>query len=468
MKKITRWVALICFLFLCFPRLHVNADSSGYLIKFQNEYVPDIVKYELKEINAKRGIYSTESLELLRPIEKYIQYIAPNKTVSLIEGEETITPFTVPQEELYLEQWHLQLIHADAGWNLESYGNDIRVAVIDSGCYEHEDLKNNLLEGKNYLTGSNDVTDHSGHGTHVSGIIAAEMNGFGIVGVAPRAKIVPLKCFDPSQETYVDNLLDAIYDAVDVYECEIINMSWGLKTNDPFLKEAIDYAYDKGVILIAAVGNYGNTTMYYPSAYENVIGVSSVTQSKRKSSFAQKNKSVMVMASGENVQSTFLNNAYQSMKGTSQAAPMISGIAAMALSMNEKLTNEQFKQLLIDTAEDLGDTGYDTTFGYGLANEDAMVNKLLESMPFYVSPINTGEEDAYVLIKNNTKNVLEAVSIFSEYENQKFVKCRQTQITLLPGSEITIKTENHQSKIAHFLWSRSGNLAPLTQKRERE
>ena len=345
-------IIIIAFMIMVGSVLQVQADGGDYLVKFKDGFVPDIVEYNLTEINGERGIYSTDYIEGLDCVSEYIEYTSQNSEVSLIEGEKGIVTFSLPRDELYVGQWQLQLINAEVGWNLETYGNDIKVAVIDSGCIVHEDLENNLLEGKNYLTGTNDVTDNNGHGTHVAGIIAAEMNDIGIVGVAPKAKIVPLKCFDPSQSTYVNDILDAIYDAVDVYDCKIINMSWGIDGDDPFLKNAINYAYSKGAILVAAVGNYSSTKLCYPAAYENVIGVSSVGKDKNKSSFAQYNKSVFVCAAGERVRSTYKDGGYQLMQGTSQAAPMISGMAAVALSVNGKLTNQQFKQLLMETAED--------------------------------------------------------------------------------------------------------------------
>ncbi len=467
MNKRTRFIVIFIIIILC-PVLKVYANNNSYLVRFQNGYYPNVYEYNLKEVNADRGIYSTNNLEDLKPIEDYIEYTSQNSTVTLIEGEETISPFSLSEDELYSEQWQLQLINADAGWNLETYGNDIKVAVIDSGCFEHEDLKNNLLEGKNYLTGTTDVTDNNGHGTHVSGIIAAEMNDIGIVGVAPKAKIVPLKCFDPSHDTYVEDILDAIYDAVNVYGCKIINMSWGVTTDDPFLKEAIDYAHSKGAILIAAVGNDNSTTLYYPAAYENVIGVSSVGADKTKSSFSHYNKSVLVTASGEKVKSTYKDGGYAFMQGTSQATPMVSGIAAVALSMNSNLTNKEFRQLLTETAEDLGDEGYDVYFGYGLANEDALIDRLMQDIDYYVSPINANDSEAYVLIKNNGEDILEASSIFSEYENCKFAGCIETEITLLPGEVTTAKTTISNNKISHFLWSGLNNLTPLTAKREKE
>ena len=122
--------------------------------------------------------------------------------------------------------------------------------ILMNSKEEHEDLKNNLLEGKNYLTGTTDVTDNNGHGTHVSGIIAAEMNEIGVVGVAPKAKIVPLKCFDPTHSTSVEDILAPIYDAVDVYDCDVINMSIGFTGYSTKLARAITYATNNGVIVV--------------------------------------------------------------------------------------------------------------------------------------------------------------------------------------------------------------------------
>ena len=466
MRKIYHWIMVLLCVMILGPALSVYAEDGSYLIKFQKEYAPDVEKYQLKEINKKRGIYEIEDIKSIKPLEERIECISPNSKIRLIEGEETTV--SLMGEDLYSEQWQLQMICADAGWALETYGNDIRVAVIDSGCYEHEDLKNNLLEGKNYITGTTDVTDHIGHGTHVSGIIAAEMNDIGIVGVAPKAKIVPLKCFDSSHETDLGEIIEAIYDAVDVYDCKIINMSWGLKNNDPFLKEAIDYAYDKGVILVASVGNYSSTVMYYPAAYENVIGVSSVNIEKNKSYFAQYNQSVLVTAPGEKVKSTYLNNEYQVLQGTSQAAPMISGIAAVALSMDTNMTNQEFKNILTDTAEDLGVSGYDTKFGYGLVNEKVLTDRLQEKIPYYVSPINTKNGESYVLIKNNAETDLSAISIFSEYNNHKLIRYKQLPIRLLPDDERIVSIESDRNQLNHFLWKNGLNkFMPLTLKRGR-
>jgi len=440
-----------------------NAESNGYLVKFKDGFQPG-ADSALHEVYPEKGIYLSETENF--SVTEGIESITENSRVYLIDSEETAEIFSLPDDELYSSQWQLQMINADSAWKSEAYGNNVKVAVIDSGCIEHKDLKGNVLEGKNYFDNSADVTDNKGHGTHVSGIIASEMNGDGITGVAPKAKIVPLKCFDPSETTYVDDILGAIYDAVDVYGCDIINMSWGVAVDAPLLKEAIDYAAGKGVLLIAAAGNSGSKTLYYPAAYENVIGVGSVSMNKTKSYFSQFNESVFITAPGEKVLSTYIDGDYRLMQGTSQATPMISGLAAVALSIKSNLTFKDLSRILSETAEDLGAEGYDVYYGYGLVDINAFINKLVKD-EVYVSPVNKNGNEAYVLIRNNQNEVLRATSIFSEYNKSHLVGCNKGEIILMPGKEAIIKTRyNSGHSVSHFLWNKVDYMKPLTKKRE--
>jgi len=242
-------------------------------------------------------------------------------------------------------------------------------------------------------------------------------------------------------------------------------MSWGLDYNDFFLEEAITYAAEKGVILVAAVGNYATTKLCYPAAYDCVIGVSSVNAQKIKSDFAQKNASVLVTAPGEQVKSTYLDGTYALLDGTSQAAPMISGIAAVALSVDKDLTSAEFIQLLTETAEDLGTEGKDVSFGYGLVNETALLNEMMQSIPCYVSPITVTNGEAKVLIKNNMTEPLNAVSLFADYDGRAMMLCKPTTVALKAGGTTNVKQKNSGNKMAHFLWENVKTIAPVVEKR---
>jgi len=463
MNKRVKIFVLLCIIILSFS-FCVHASGNGYIVKFKEGFVPDVKKYSLFEIAQGKNLYSAESIEWKEDFKEYIEYIEENSEAFLIEGESGVMTFSLSEiDELYYP-W-MEIINASSGWLMGSYGNDIRVGIIDTGCYVHEDLKNNLLPGKNFLDNNSDTNDDIGHGTHVTGIIAAEIDNGGIAGVAPKVKVIPLKCFEDGRNTYADTLAAAVYEAVDVFNCDIINMSWGLSSDNKVLKDAIDYADSKGVILVAAVGNSYSDTVFYPAGYENVIGVGSVTEQKVKSDFSQYNNSVMIVAPGEYLKSTYNDGGFILMKGTSQAAPVISGIAAIALSADRNLTSARFREILISTAEDLGDEGYDVNYGYGLANEMAILETLLENMDYYVSPVNKSGNTSYVKIKNNTEEPLTADSIFSRYSGNKFIGGSKVQLTLQPGEKTTVQTDSGNEELRHFLWYSLESMKPVTSKR---
>ena len=463
LKSICKVIILLVFM-LCFSGLPIHAEDTGYLVQFKDNAV---IPQGLKSVNSTHNIYYAENSELLSGAEEYIDIIEENTKFELIESIIPISLMSLPTDKYYYDQTELQMINADSPWDIETYGNEIRVAVIDTGCSPHDDINNNRLEGKNYFDNSTDTTDVVGHGTHVCGTIAAEMNDIGIAGVAPKAKIVPLKCFDQIDNKVVSNLdgiIAAIYDAVDKYNCQIINMSWGGDDNE-LIKNALNYASSKGVILIAAVGNSGYTTSLYPASYDNVIGVASIDENYTRSYFSQYNDSVFVSAPGEMIISINKNNYYEYRSGTSHSAPIVSGIAAIALSMNNTLTPTDFKQLLIDSSVDLGIKGDDVYYGYGVVNAENVVNKLLEEVNYYISPINYSNSKPYVLIKNNTSNTLNGMSIFSQYENGKYIKSKLLPITLLSGKKIILSHNADAKEVSHFLWGDFDDIKPLGIKR---
>lgn len=287
--------------------------------------------------------------------------------------------------------WNLSAINVQKAWDIGCYGNYVTVAVIDSGVYAHPDLANNLLAGHNYIDDNSDTNDDIGHGTYVSGIIAAEANGEYIDGVANKAKILPLKCFASGRPATTSVLTDAIYDAV-----------------------------DNGCIVVAAVGNSGNTTInsiiYYPAGYPDVIGVGSVDSNLSKSSFSSYNSSVCVVAPGGGVSSVaiegFTNNS-----GTSFACPHVSAMAAIAKCIDKDISASEFREILEETSTDLGDTGYDTSYGYGLINIEAMVDKMLENTPLFISPVSETADGTEVTVYNNSQNPFSAIGFAAGYEN---------------------------------------------------
>ncbi|MDD6763104.1 MAG: S8 family serine peptidase [Clostridiales bacterium] len=455
-----RKMAIIFFMItmLC-PSFRVLADSGGYIVKFKNEYIPESINNSLIDSGLGDNVYLTDNIDALKGYDTLIEYIETNDTVNLIDGAtDGIQCFSI--DETIGDAWQLDMVNAQYAWDLATYGNDINVGVIDSGCNRHIDIINNLVGGHNYILNTDDYSDNVGHGTHVSGIIAAEKNDFGITGIAPKANIYALKCFDANYQTTVSMLAKAIYSAIDDYHCRIINMSLGLKANRQTLYDAVKYAVDNNVIIVAAVGNDGDDTQYYPAAYEEVIGVGSVGANKEKSYFSQFNESVFVVAPGECYYSLKGTDEYIKAQGTSQATPLVAGSAAVLLSADYSLSNTELKELLMCYSGDLGEEGFDTEYGYGLLNTEALLKSVIGQ--YYISPINNGE----VIIYNNTADDLFATGIWSE-ETVKGGFCGKINEIFVPPQQ-KISLEYSGEKFKFFLWDSFNTMRPLTTMRKGE
>jgi thermitase len=364
-------------------------DNEGFIVKIAIEENQGRMRFSLpdgiEEIGRNKGVFfarTQSDIELLKLLGE-IEYIEPNYEVTL---------FRVPNDELFAEQLNLHMVNIQSAWNLGFYGCGVIVGVIDSGVYNHSDLSANILPGFNYRDDNTDTGDTNGHGTFVSGVIAALSNDIGIIGAAHGAKIVPLKCFGTGMTTNLRYIVDAIYGAVDDFGVQIINMSFGLASNPESLEEAVDYAVAQGVIMIAAVGNDGTGTLYFPAAYENVIGVGSVNNDKSLSDVSQRNSSVFVTAPGSDVISLNIGGGYRTDSGTSFAAPLVTGIVAILKQIDSTLDVEDIKSLLAATAEDLWGDGYSIYFGHGLVDVQALMEVMLSG--FIPGDINSdGEVD---------------------------------------------------------------------------
>ncbi|MGA9381099.1 MAG: S8 family peptidase [Phormidium sp.] len=273
--------------------------------------------------------------------------------------------------------WDLDAIKAPETWSKGYTGQGIVVAVVDTGVdYKHSDLDGNIwvnpreiagnqkdddgngyiddIRGWDFVTDDNDPMDLDGHGTHVAGTIAAENNGFGATGVAPNAKIMPIRVLDGSGNGSVLDVAAGIRYAAD-NGAKVINLSLGGDINTPAEASAIKYAAEKGVIVVSAAGNEHQLQPGYPARYASHFGIAvgAVNRNNQMASFsdlAGKMPLDYVNAPGVNVYSTFLGNSYRNMSGTSMASPHIAGVAALVSSANSNLTPVQVESILTTTA----------------------------------------------------------------------------------------------------------------------
>ncbi|MFC0475549.1 S8 family serine peptidase [Robertmurraya beringensis] len=274
--------------------------------------------------------------------------------------------------------------------------NAVTVAVIDQGVdSKHPDLKGRLLSSYNTVNPMNPGSPDY-HGTHVSGIIAANKgNGIGGYGVNPNAKILPIDVFDRGWGASDYAIANGILYAVEK-GAKVINMSLGGSMKSPLIEEALQKAAEKNVVVIAAAGNTGDDTISYPAAYEGVISVGSVNSDKKLSYFSSYGPSVDVVAPGEDIYSTMYDyekkSTFVKMSGTSMATPMVSGIASLLLSKNPNLTPAQIEYILEETAEDLGAIGFDVKYANGLVNPVLAMQYDVKKLPTLLTKKLTVEE----------------------------------------------------------------------------
>ena len=297
--------------------------------------------------------------------------------VEFVEKEAEVVAFATPDDTRYSEQYALRKINASNAWNLTKGSSLLKVAVLDTGVNgTHEDLLGKVLAGYNYVSrvaiGAGTDSDDHGHGTKVSGVIAATTdNAKGVAGISWYSKILPVKVLNSSGVGSSTNLALGIRYAAD-QGVKVINMSLGADSGTTVVSEAVDYAYGKGVVLVAASGNEGTNLVSYPAHYDKVVAVSATGSTDLIWVASNYGPEVDICAPGVSVLTTNDAGGYSTSTGTSLAAPQVSGAAALLMSTNTGNTNAQIVSALINNADKVsGMDGRSYTERYGHGRLDA-------------------------------------------------------------------------------------------------
>lgn len=265
--------------------------------------------------------------------------------------------------------------------NLVSDANaaNTKVCVIDTGyTLSHPDLPNSGVSGFAFSGHGNWSSDGNGHGTHVAGTMVALNNNDGVIGVLPSAQadVHIVKIFnDAGNWTYASDLIDGIQSCKDA-GAKVVNMSLGGSSSSQTEQTAMTNFYNSGMLLIAAAGNAGNTSLSYPASYNAVVSVAAVDSNRNLASFSQRNAQVELAGPGVAVNSTWNNGGYNSISGTSMASPHVAGVAALVWSNHPQCTAAQIRSALQVTAQDRGTAGRDNSFGFGIVQAKAAVDYL--------------------------------------------------------------------------------------------
>lgn len=359
---------ILLFLFLVLIPFKVNGEqlTERVIIIFQNEI--DYSLLENKEIEVHHVFEDLDAASVTIPVE-WEDDLLERANIQLIEPDPEVK--TTAQEM----SWGYHALGL-ADFKQTGYsGKGVKIGILDTGVrVDHPDLR--IAGGAVFVQGAVSYNDDNGHGSHVAGIIAAQDNDIGAVGVAPGAEIYAVKVLDKNGEGNQSDVVKGIEWAID-QGMDIINLSITSQNGSYLLEEALKKAQSRGIITVAAAGNYPtalyrNLNVLYPARYTSVLAVGSVTWENNhfaRSLFSYFGQDLDFVAPGEEIYSTYNGTGaleYEYSTGTSMASPFVAGMAALYREAYPTLNSQQIKVHMEKSAEDLGAPGKDMEYGYGL------------------------------------------------------------------------------------------------------
>lgn len=270
--------------------------------------------------------------------------------------------------------WGLNQLNIPKIWET-STGKNVIIGVIDTGLPDHSDLSANLLEGKSFIPGES-IEDKHGHQTHCVGIISAKNNSEGMVGVAPDTKCLCVKALSNSGSGTEDSVASAIHYCIDA-KVDIISMSLGAPRPKELISQAVKRAYQSNIPVVCAAGNSGISGVNYPAAFRECIAVGAFDKNNKIAYFSSRGNQVEIAAPGVKIYSTYLDQGYARLSGTSMACPFVAGVIALLISKlkseGKSYTVDGIRDLLKIHADDAGPEGKDWSFGHGIVDADGMI-----------------------------------------------------------------------------------------------
>ena len=377
-------------------RAGLSDDSINEITARFNHRLQD----EIEAVPGLTAIDDPDNLDPLAVAARYqalpeVEYAEPNYEINLDQADSNTSPARV-NDPRFEEQWALANdgrhggkrgadISAMQAWTTTKGSDEIVVAVLDSGVeYTHVDLVNRIwtrpesmksyqdrdlgmvddVHGYNVVVNNGEPMDDNGHGTNCAGIIGAECgNNLGVCGVAWKTQIMPLKFLNAGGFGTVLGAVEAINYAIERKRAginlRIISVSWGLTHYSRALEDVIRKASEAGILFVAASGSLNSNSdvsPHYPGGYNlgNVISVAATDRNDKLASFSNYGvKSVQVAAPGKDILTTALGNEYEQHSGTSMAAPIVAGVATLALSSHPNLSVEQLRSVLLESVDKL-------------------------------------------------------------------------------------------------------------------
>jgi len=351
------------------------SEKVPVIVGFKDKPDADLIRAHGGSIKCVYNIIPAIACELP---EQAIDALRKNRKVTYVEADGVVEAIgeVLP--------WGIDRIDAEVVHPYNK-GTAVKVSIIDTGIdYTHPDLNANYKGGYDFVNVDVDPKDDNGHGTHCAGIVAAEDNDIGVIGVAPEAYLYAVKVLNNRGSGYLSNVILGIQWSVDNH-MQVVSMSLGTSTYSASLESACNSAYGAGLILVAAAGNSGdgnpNTNEYsYPAAYASVIAVGATDKTDTAPSWSNSGPYLELAAPGVDIYSTLPTYTvtltrtygynYGTLSGTSMSCPHVAGTAALVVASDPTLRNMDVRTRLNTTADDLGPSGWDTVYGYGIVDAD--------------------------------------------------------------------------------------------------
>ncbi|MHB9035308.1 MAG: S8 family serine peptidase [Armatimonadota bacterium] len=352
----------------------------------------------MQKVKLPKGISVDAAIAIYKK-NPAVEYVGPNHIIRIClepNDEYFLDPwlYWYWQWGLYSDTYPTAGIEAPMAWDITTGSPNIIIAIVDTGVFgAHEDLAAKIVPGRNFVTGApdpNNTNDDHGHGTFTAGIAAAETdNSVGVAGVSWGARIMPIKVMDANGYGLESDAAEGIIWAAD-HGANIISMSMGGYDGVPAEQAAVEYAYNKGCVLVAASGNDGVSTAFFPASYDQVLSVGASNENQQRCTAddwgaggSNYGSYLDVMAPGNGIMSTWWDaggSSYNMSSGTSAAAPFVSGIAALVWTVYPNWTNGQVVEQIKMSCKDIGTAGWDQYTGWGLANAyHALVDAPMQS-----------------------------------------------------------------------------------------
>ena len=410
MKKIVAiWMAMLMVMSVTV----VLAGGVATTKEKQSEKVPVIIMFKDKTDKDLIKQHGGE-IKSVYQIKPAVAASLPQKAIDALKKNPKIA-FIVPDLEIFTMaetlDWGVDRIDADIVHEYNR-GTGVKVAIMDTGIdYDHPDLAANYKGGYDFggrlvWRGRNDddPMDKQGHGTHCAGIVAAvKGNDIGVIGVAPEAYLYAVKVFDDRGNGRYSDVIEGLEWCIN-NDVQVISMSFGsaYSAGDPGIEPWINAAYDAGILLVGAAGNEGSgvDTVIYPARYANVIAVAATNSNNNRASWSSAGPDVELAAPGVSIYSTYWDNTYATLSGTSMACPHVSGTAALVIA-SESLSNDEVRLRLQQTADDLGAT---SQYGHGLVDAD-------EAAPSTGNQPPVADAGPYQTVSDADGNGVEAVTL---------------------------------------------------------